>query len=418
MTQLIVQKTKQRILYFPQSPMPFNEACLSLTPKVSSIQNSTFLDLEPTQKLFGGEKRLLSNATQLALHFHLPPQWVLTDRPEWARALCTENELVLPPGKSFERLVSLPLERLKYCGDPSTVENELSERQDLILFMKRVGMKLISDFIRLSPSAIGRRFGKVGVRLHEWALGHREVLLPPFIPETQISELVDTDELSDLESLIFLLQDVLLRIAARLKGRALIAKALDLKFQLASREALQKKLILSSPTQDGTMLLKWLTELLRTLSWDSPLIHLEIQVSDTLPYSPGQLSLFDNTENLFSDLSQYLYRLRNRFGEDSAGFPSLIESHIPERSWKLSHLPTEETQTRHNPNRPLLIYHPPILCKPEKNWQLFPTENLMTEWWEEGGFRKYFIALLPNQVRLWLYWDLETKGFYLHGCFD
>ena len=195
-------KTKKRILFFPSTALAFNEACLALTPKVYSIQNTLFLDIEPTQMLFGNEERILHSATQLAQHFGLNPHYVLTDRPEWAHALISDPQIVIPTGKSFERLLSLDLSRLAYCGDPSELKSEFKEKEELARFMKRVGMRLIQDFANLSVTAIGRRFGKCGIRLLEWVLGQREVILPPFVPDSLISEALDAEEICSLENLL------------------------------------------------------------------------------------------------------------------------------------------------------------------------------------------------------------------------
>ena len=113
-------------------------------------------------------------------------------------------------------------------------------RRDLIRFMKRVGIKKISDFAALSPTAIGGRFGKMGVTLLDWISGEGELILPPFIPEETLTERLQTDEITSLESLLQYLRPTLDRIKVRLQGRSQMAKTLQLKFYLESR----KKMVL------------------------------------------------------------------------------------------------------------------------------------------------------------------------------
>lgn len=407
-----------RILFFPNTTPAFTESVLSLTPKVSLIKNTLYLDIEPTLKLFKGEENLFLKAMQLSETFSLNSHFVLTDRPEWAQALNTRPEVFLLPGKSPQLLLNLDISRLEFIGDPQKLEEEKKERTDLIRFMKRVGLKTIADFTRLSAPAIGRRFGKMGVILLDWVLGNRELLLPTFVPEGLIHETIDTEELTSLESLLLELPPVLNRIESRLIGRAQMVKSLEIKFHLESKNKLQKQYHLSDPTQKGEILLKLLRELLSDLTWDAPLQSLEITVTDTVPYSPGQLSLFETGESLFSDLSQYLTRLRAKFGEAQVGFPLLQESYLPEKSWTPTWPPQEKENSHSTPHRPLFLFNPPKPCHPLSSWTLIPSENLMTEWWNKSGIRKYFIAIPPRGSRLWLYWDLEEKAWYAHGTFD
>jgi hypothetical protein len=348
----------------------------------------------------------------------LNSHFVLTDRPEWAQALNTRPEVFLLPGKSSQPLLSLDISRLEFIGDPQKLEEEKKERIDLIRFMKRVGLKTIADFTRLNATSIGRRFGKMGVVLLDWVLGNRELILPTFVPEGFIHEAIETEELTSLEFLLHELPPILNRIESRLIGRAQMVKSLELKFHLESRNKIQKQYHLSDPTQKSEVLLKLLRELLNDLNWDSPLQSLEITVVDTVPYTPGQLSLFETGESVFSDLSQFLTRLRAKFGESQVGFPLLQESYLPERSWTPTWPPQEKECSHSTPHRPLFLFTPPKPCPPLNSWKLIPSENLMTEWWSKSGIRKYFIAIPPRGSRLWLYWDLEEKAWYAHGTFD
>ncbi len=421
-----LQKNKKRVLYFPKTLSSFTESCLSLTPKVYAIKESLYLDIDPTITLFGGEEILFLKATQLASSFDLPNQFVFTDRCEWAKAFHTQPEVFLPAGKSRDTLLLLDITRLEFIGDPQTLEDEAPSRRDLIRFMKRVGIKKISDFAALSPTAIGGRFGKMGVTLLDWVSGEGELILPPFIPEETLIERLQTDEITSLESLLQCLRPTLDRIKVRLQGRSQMAKTLQLKFYLESRKKIEKKWSLSEPTQESETLFYLLKEFLTEMIWDSPLQTLEIIITDTIPYVRGQLSLFENKEAVFSDLAEYLTKLRAKFGEAQVGFPALQESYLPERSWQPVWPPQEVTfqilmeNEKHysTSHRPLFLFIPPKICYPLASWKLISTENLMTEWWTEKGGRRYFIALPPQGNRLWVYWDLEEKVWYAHGTFD
>ncbi|MFM8316101.1 MAG: hypothetical protein ACKOA8_17620, partial [Deltaproteobacteria bacterium] len=370
-----------RILYLANTTTSFAESTLCLTPKVYLIKNSLYLDIEPTIKFFKGEETIFLKAMELAAYFKLNSHFVLTDRPEWAQALHTQNEVFIPKGKSQSTLLNLNISRLEWIGAPQKLEEEKTERKDLIKFMKRVGLKTISDFTSLNVTAIGRRFGRLGINLLDWILGQNELHLPIFTPENLIQETIFTEELTSFDSLMHTITSAFQKIELRLIGRGQSAKALELNFGLESETPLRKHYQLSEPFQKSEPILTFLKEILKELSWDSPLQHLEIKITETTSHTPGQLSLFETGETIFSNLYQYLTKLRAKFGDSQVGFPLIQESYLPEKSWMPLPTPQENKDSYCTPQRPLFLFSPPKPCFPSASWKLIPTENLMTEWW-------------------------------------
>ena len=396
-----------------------SEACLSLTPKVATFfPNTLFLDIGITQLVFGGEERQLLAAEELWETFHLDPTYVVCDQPEWAWPLATEKRVVIPAGKSQKRLYQLSIDRLRFCGTPAEVLEQERERIKLVAFMARVGMKTVGDFMKLSPLAINRRFGKMGCQLQQWLSGEREFPLPTFFPQSDICESVEAEDVSSIEQLLFLLRGVLSRIEARLKGRCRAAKKMKMTFFLDSHPPLMKELVLAEPLQRADHFLKLLKDFLNQTTWKSPLQSVKLEIPDTIPHQMGQLSLFDLTENRQVDLGQYVSRLRSRFGDKCVGFAELKESHLPERSWTTTWPPKASTHAKgHFPKRPLFIFDPPKPYHPSENSRLIPLENLTAHWWEFVGERRYYIAESPKE-QLWIYWDFNKEAWFLHGTFD
>lgn len=428
---------RSRILYFQSSPdeneplptepperletwMPFSEACLSLTPKVSVPEaREVFLDIAGCETFFGGEGAILCHLERLCSAFGVAGHVVLNDRPEWARAFATGGDLLIPHGQSHTRLLKLPISRAAWCGNPFTLRREWEERYSLVAFMRRVGLETIAHFAHLGATAVMRRFGKLGSQLQSWVQGKRQLKLPPFEPQASIHEAIDADEIADMEQLIELLKETLRRICARLEGRGLLARQLRLRFHLDSRRTLEEGLPLAEPLRDAETLLRLLQESLKQVAWDAPLTRLELEVTDTVPANPGQLSLFDAAENRQADVASYLSRLRARYGEQAAGVADFAESYLPERSWRTAWPPPRAlSPPRVEAARPLFLFSPPRPFSLATNARLVPSEHLDAEWWHAGGRRRYFIALLPRGERLWVYWDIERQSWFLHGTFD
>lgn len=414
-----------RILYFQHSaPIPaLTEACLSLTHKIyTPTPHTLYLDISETEKLLGGEHAILQKALARADALRLSPQLVLTDRIEWAASFAFKTHTLLPKGKSYAALLTLPIERLAYCGNPMTFEAEVPIRTDLIRFMRRLGFYRIQNYVQLSPASISKRFGKLGIEIWEWATEKRECLLPIYTMPEIIQESLSLEDVSSLDELLFTLRQAMVNIELRLLGRDRLAKQVDLLFTLDSREKYHKNLFLSEPLRDATHLLRLLRDFLESTHWESPLRDLDITVSDTVQNVKGQLSLFDQEENRFSDLSTYLSRLQNRYGNDCAGVPLLLESHLPERSFTLQNISKKHSGTSDAPlneNRPLFLYHPPRLFQEYARAKLVPSEHLACEWWKDPhGFRQYFIAHTHRKETLWVYFDHHEKAWYVHGTFD
>ena len=194
-----------RILYLHSSKplLAFADACLALTPKVFLFKDKAiYLDIEVTKKYFGGEAKILEKFHSLRTEFGQEMKAVLTDRPEWAKVFAADSDLFIPEGQSYSTLLKLPVDSLIHFGDPGCLEEEKLTRMPLIAFMKRVGLQTIADFANLNPTAIGRRFGKPGILLHQWVTGTRELCLTPFIPEPSIVEFTDTEDIGSVEALL------------------------------------------------------------------------------------------------------------------------------------------------------------------------------------------------------------------------
>ncbi len=397
------------------------EACFQFTPKVSLYGDThLYLEIGSTAKVFGGEMNLLLKADELLSSFFEPTerQWVVGDRMEWARSCVQPRDMWLPPGKQQGFFWALPVQQLAQCGDPMTLGEVEREREQLALFMMRVGLKRVGDFAGLSCDAVTHRFGNLGLELHEWVHGKKELLPPLYVAQEKIQETVDGEEIPSLETLLFILRAVLVRFEAQLKGRAQAAKVLKFEFVLESSAPLLKYLEISDPCQDTTSLVRLLQDFFRNLSWDSPLVCLHLQIAETVAYSTAQLSLFEKLENRSEELGKFIGRLRGRFGEEEVGVPELLESYLPEKSWRLS-WPVSKKPTargREFPDRPLFLLPKPTPFPFPDRYVLKPSEEVWAEWWNGGGQRRYFIAEKESSPSLWIF--SEEKKWFIHGAFD
>lgn len=424
---------KSRVLYlesqFDLSALA--EACFSLTPKVFLLHKpeglwQLYLDIDPTLKVFGGEEEIFLKFQRLLAAFGFSEPWVCCDRLEWARSLLSGGKGVCSFGKSPEILKTLPLTSLAFCGSPTEGEESVEQKRQLVIFLQRLGLCTIGDFAALPPEAVLRRFGKLGADLLAWVRGERECVLAVFCPEEKIKEFFQVDVVEDvqsLEALLFYLRLLLVRIQSRLQGRLIAAKKLQLFFFLDSGVVLERALQLSQPTQESNALHRLLKEFLSSLQWDAPLLKVEIEVREAVPYLPGQGQLFDDKETKFEELAQFVSRLRLRLGESAVGYAQFAGSYLPERSFQVVWPPPLEAAKEVLPkrdfsHRPLFLFFPPKPCPPPHAASVFPSETIESEWWEGQGKRKYFIFQTPCGEKQWLFFDETQTQWFLHGVFE
>lgn len=427
----------KRILYLQtrQTRNGFNEACSAISPEISFYPGipetgsqtteggELYLELSCTRTIFKTEEKQIELFYLLTESFEWEGSWVLTDRPEWARALCLKSKNVFASGKSLFSLQHLPIDRLGELGDPAEVSGQEKERRRITEFLKKVGIETIGDFANLAEDAVHHRFGAIGLGLLHWVRGEKPWVPRPLRGDTPLREEIDAEDIESLDALLFTLRQALVRLEARLRVKALCAQEIIFTFSLQSKETFQKKLVLSEPLRDAASLLRLLRDFLASLSWGSALKNISIFICRTERFNPGQLDLFDGSEARFADLSFYVTRLRLLLGEDRAGVASPQASYLPERSWSYA-LPNSSKNKKitHSflptPHRPIFVFSFPKPCTVDGSWKLKLAEKVAAEWWSAGGKRTYYVATTPHGDRYWIFRDEDQKRWFIQGTFD
>lgn len=415
----------KRYIYIqiPHSVSKVAEACLFLTPEVFILKNfHLVLEISSTQKFFGGEVGLLTQLDKiLSLFFKEEEEknWVVLDNPAWGGCFLQQKNLILPMGQSQSYLMKLSLGVLVFCGDSEISVVERKGREQLVSFMYRIGMQTVTDFMRLTPLAISRRFGKMGVLISEWLRGDKKLILSPFISTEKLEEKIPGERLYSLESLLFILKGVLHRFEFRMKGLNLTAKTMRFNFFLEDKKSFIKEISFSQSLQETEKIFKILKEFLSSLTWEAPVSQLEVVISETHSHKAAQLSLWDNLENRYGDLNQFLMQLQSKYSRAVVGYPHLSENHFPEKSWGLKLVPSRQKLEKEKLiARPLFLFSKPKPVSLSKDTKFFQSEEIVTDWWEDSySTRRYFIAKQRDQ-ELWVYFDSQERKWFLHGAFN
>lgn len=133
----------------------------------------------------------------------------------------------------------------------------------------------------------------------------------------------------------------------------------------------------------------------------------------------GSQDLFDSGESRQQARQALLHRLSARLGRDSIQCPGRRPDPRPERCahWQPAGERGAHACRRSEPARPFWLQQPPQpLKRPPARWLNGP-ERIQGGWWDGDYVRRdYYIALLDNGQRAWLFRNQQNQWF-IHGWF-
>jgi protein ImuB len=223
---------------------------------------------------------------------------------------------VVPPGGDAAFLAPLPLELL----DPP---DELAEA------LGRFGLRRVGDLVRLPRRALVTRLGADAARLLALARGAAREPPPPAPAEARFEEAADLELPVDrLEPLLFVLQGLLSRLAARLECRGLACPELELRLRLAGGGRDARRVGVAAPTLDVRVLLRLVA---LSLEARPPAGEVEAVAAacEGRPPRGDQLDFFRPAGPAPAVLSRALAELEALCGPGRVGAPAVVDSHRP-----------------------------------------------------------------------------------------
>lgn len=170
----------------------------------------------------------------------------------------------------------------------------------------------------------------------------------------------------------------------------------------------------------------------RELPFEVDTIGLCCQQTTPLQSRSQNLDFEQNQRVAFSatDFTITIAKLKARLGESKVYKLSYKDSRVPEQT--NTYLPLAEKSQQLLPAiyqqsiRPAWILTAPELAE-ERQGRLFwkgyfsitlGPERIIGNWWESAVARDYYLATRQDNVRLWVYFDLYEKRWYVHGVFS
>ncbi|MFN8389970.1 MAG: hypothetical protein U0136_06745 [Bdellovibrionota bacterium] len=397
------------------------------------------LDITGCEKLFDGEVNLLRTLCrkiESADTFHLAAAPSVGSA--WAFSRFGKNRLtIISKQKLRDSLMTLPVAALRL--DPKTLAS-----------LDEVNITHIEQLMKLTRSSLLSRFGPTVLKRIDQAFGiEEEPLLPMTFPGTLRAEKIFLTPLISLEGLQASGHKLLGLLLEKLEHAHKKAAHLMLEVKTVQAPLQIKEIILSVPTTDKKHFSFLLSAQLEKLNMGLGIESLALSIFKTedaagvtenyLPHHNEALASKKHVGNLLDILGEHL-------GEEKITTLVCNESHIPERSFSfqpLSVLSRKKTSDGLKMNedvcreRPSVLFHIPspaqvIAALPDSppswlKWRdrryrikigLGP-ERIAPEWWGNDPdlfrTRDYFKIQLQSGTWLWIFRELETQRWFIHG---
>ena len=381
------------------------------------------VDTTGTAHLFGGEAALLTDAHAQFLKRGLMARAAIapTAGAAWALAHFGPAGAILEGDDLMDRLAALPVAALRLDDD-------------VLLLLRRLGLKRLGDLAGIGREALARRFrGRRSpganplVRLDQ-LLGHvPEPLLPVIGTEMPMVQRRLAEPIRHRPLLDRVVADLAADMARLLEGLGQGARRLELGLWKIDGEVLVRRLEMAAAARDPAHVCRLFAARLDDLDAGFGIELVRLRAPWTEPLVMGQAELDAAAEQHGTSLAACIDRLTVRLGPDAVRRPLPRASHLPERAQRwapaLEPLPgLQEDFAFHE--RPLKLLDRPepiavIYEAPDGLPRLFRwrggvheitraegPERIAPEWWRERGtvrLRDYYRIEDSTGRRYWIY---------------
>lgn len=245
-------------------------------------------------------------------------------------------------------LFEWPLEALEYLVSPYRVDELLKKDiNKIILDLRALGLRKVSDFISLAPSEVGQRWSHRGLWIWQWASANQSPPPPRIQTEEAIEEcywVPEENSLMSLETLYFIAKFLFQKIEKQLLEkhygvRSFLISLEGFRADLSSQGLLEFELVLPAINHDPSLWFLLFKEKIaqaqRQQMIPDPLETFRVQVKETIVWHGLQRDLLDPyRETKKQSLLESLARIKLRLGEEKVFWSEFQESYIPEKSWR------------------------------------------------------------------------------------
>ena len=419
--------------------------------------------------------KLAGWTAQIAIADTIAAVWALTHTEQtrlevrvnsWTPASCGSNSTssvptdivpiydlpiqIIPPGMQHQEISSLPVaaSRLPF--------------KDLQI-LSHLGIRSIGQMLSLPREDLPSRLSKVAVeRIHQ-LLSLADEFIDP-LPESNPVAAAWSSEYpaNSFDDIRQVLQHLVKIVAEQIERRHFACGALTCDLTCASGKKLRFSAGVVRSTQSAELMFEVLSLRLEALPLSEPVSAISIAVQTVLIPVSRQRDLFSPTAHIRpqEELATLITRLSNRMGPQAVSTMRIQADPRPEHSILLNPVIANADSTPRAPQsehilqrltesdpdamlhiertlpRPLrLLAIPqqiagqdcdqgppnriPVLGQQKQIIELHGPERIQTAWWtEEPCHRDYYRAIVDTGSQLWIFRELQSGNWFLHGLFD
>lgn len=396
------------------------------TPAVTiSPEGALLLEVQGSLRLFNGLDALQAAVARelLALGHEAGMACAPTARAALWLARGGVGQAVLTREELRQALAVLPLSHL---GWPARTVRTLLQ----------MGLVTVGDCLRLPRGGFARRLGPARLRELDQALGRSPEPQRPHVPPARFMDRLELPaETTDAALLLDGFQQLLRNLSQVLESRQASVRLVWCR--LAHPDSPETRLCLALRQPAGPRachraghLAGLLRLRLETLVLPGPVIGLALQADLEPGQAPAGTDLLGQSLRPEDGLQALLERLRARLGMEAVQGLALHAEHRPEHAWRAVADPLAESGNREPAkaarSRPVWLLPAPErlgLRAGQPGWQgplllKQGPERIESGWWDGGDVRRdYYRASNPRGAMLWVYQDLRSQDWYLHGVF-
>lgn len=393
------------------------------------------LDVSGCERVFGGEDRLLARVLADLDRLGFPARAVIapTFGCAWAVARYgRERAAIIPENGARSAIAPLPVRALRI--DAAAAEGLLE-----------VGIERAGHLLALGRSVLPARFGAELLLRLDQALGEALETIEPVRPLAPASaERVFDGPTTQTEAIERCVRELIGVLCGELARRGSGAREILVRLRRSDLPPASLRLVLSRPARDAAHLWSLVRPRLErvNLGFGVEEVAVEAPRLGRLPHQQAERWLEGGTEpDRASEraAAALLDTLTNRLGDDRVRRAETIESHLPERVFRMrsvtedrsAHPATVVTGDRphHLTDRPsaaeviALTPDGPVHAVRWRDTEQsvlssIGPERISPEWWRRGGpagERDYFKVQTADGRWLWIYRETHSRSWFVHG---
>jgi protein ImuB len=324
---------------------------------------------------------------------------------------------------------------------------------EVLQTLRAMGIVKIGELLRLPRAGLTRRFGPAVVQALDIALGRQPAPRRAFVPKERFRARSDFE--TEIEHAAYLqkaLEPLIERCAQFLRERQAGVQRLRLRLRHRAGPATEVSLGLASITSEQRRLLDVAVQKLNRLELKAPVRGIELISGSLRALSAASLDAFAGLTGASGrdTAPQLVERLRARLGEEAVYGFCLIPEYRPEAAWRrvreLRATAASQAILAEGMPRPVWLLNEPLpWSKPQI---LQGPERIESGWWDGHGVaRDYYVAhchhpaklhngtklsqgakqlqganlchdaKLCHGAKLWVFQELKSRRWYLHGVF-